>query len=322
MHTPRYDLSTFKRQINLADFSTTFGYELDRKKSTKTSIVMKSGNDKIVVTNKGGIWVYFSVIDDRDSGTIIDFIAHRTQQTIAQIGEQLADWSGLSSSTLPMVEAKRATYDQSRVKSIFGKCKPLMSGSYLESRGLTLDLLRSQRFAGRLFSDRYGNVAFPHFRNREVCGLELKSHDRGLLVKGSQKTFWRSNANQSDTILVIAESVIDALSYCESQKPNGAIYLATGGGVSAKQCDILSEMLATADNVQTVILATDNDAGGDRIAGKLSNAIQRTSFVGEVRKHSPSRRGEDWNDVLVGKSKPLSQTWDACVKPFPQSVQP
>ena len=201
-----YDLSTFKRQINLAEFSTTFGYELDRRKSTKASIAMKSGNDKIIVSKKGGVWVYFSVTNDQDSGTIVDFVAHRTQQTIAQIGRQLAEWSGLGSgNSLPMVEAKESVYDQARVKSIFSKCKPLAKGSYLERRGLTLDLIRSDRLAGRLFSDRYGNVVFPHFRNREVCGLELKNRERGLLVKGSQKTFWRSNIKRSDQTLVIAE---------------------------------------------------------------------------------------------------------------------
>ena len=314
-----YDLSTFKRQINLAEFSTTFGYQLDRRKSTKASIAMKSGNDKIIVSKKGGVWVYFSVTNDQDSGTIIDFVAHRTQQTIAQIGKQLADWSGLgSSSTLPVIEAKEPVYDHARVKSIFGKCKPLVRGSYLESRGLTPALLTSKRFAGRLFSDRYGNVAFPHFRNRELCGLELKNHERGLLVKGSQKTFWRSNASRSDEILVITESVIDALSYQQTEKFDDAIYLASGGGVSASQCKILCELLARATNIKTIILATDNDQGGERIADKLTHAIQQSSFSGEILKHSPLRVGEDWNDVLMRNSRSLSQTWDACVRLAPR----
>lgn len=303
MYLPRHDLSTFKRQINLAEFSTTYGFQLDRKKSTRASIAMKSSNDKIIVSKKGGVWVYFSVTNDLDSGTIVDFIANRTQQSIPEIGKQLADWSGLGANgQLPAYTVEEPKYDHARVKSVFAKCKPVTTSEYLESRGLTPELLASDRFAGRVFGDQYGNVAFPHFRNREVCGLELKNRDRGLLVKGSQKTFWRSNANRSDEILVIAESVIDALSYRQTEQFDDAIYLATGGGVSAKQCTILGEMLASATNIHTIILATDNDAGGDRIADKLSEAVQQSSFSGEVLQHSPFREGEDWNDVLMRNS--------------------
>ena len=295
-----YELSTFKRQINLAEFSTTFGYELDRRKSTKASIAMKSGNDKIIVSKKGGVWVYFSVTNDQDSGTIIDFVAHRTQKTIAQICRQLAEWSGLGSgNSLTMIEVKEPGYDQARVKSIFRKCKPLAKGSYLESRGLTLNLLRSDRLAGRLFSDRYGNVVFPHFRNREVCGLELKNHERGLLVKGSEKTFWRSNIKRSDQILVIAESVIDALSYQQLFQPRGTIHLATCGGVSKTQCEILIKYLEAAPRVEQVIVATDNDIGGDRIASRVIRAIDQSKFQGDRIRQRPRQMGQDWNDVLL-----------------------
>jgi hypothetical protein len=318
-----YDLQTFKRDINLADFSTTFGYSLDRKKSTKTSIAMKSGSDKIIISKKGGFWVFFSVTDDQDSGTIIDFIAHRTQWPIPDIGKHLAKWNGSDVSTLSSsVTIQEPKHDPTRVRAIFAKCRPLTDCSYLESRGLALELLTSKRFAGRIFNDRYGNVAFPHFRNREVCGLELKNCERGLLVKGSQKTFWRSNIKRSDQVLVIAESVIDALSYQQTHRLSNAAFLATGGGLSRRQCSILCSMLKATPCVQTIILATDNDDGGVRIASQLAAALEQTSFSGEVIKHSPKFEGEDWNDVLVGKSKSLSQTWDVCVKPFPQSVQP
>jgi uncharacterized protein YhdP len=94
MSSTSIDFSNFKRQINLADFSTTFGYSLDRKKSTRTSIAMKSSNDKIIVSKKGGLWVYFSVTNDQDCGTIIDFIANRTQQSISDVGRYWPDGAG------------------------------------------------------------------------------------------------------------------------------------------------------------------------------------------------------------------------------------
>lgn len=323
MNSTSMDFSNFKRQINLAEFSTTFGYSLDRKKSTKNSIAMKSSNDKIIVSKKGGLWVYFSVTNDQDCGTIIDFITNRTQQSISDVGRYLARWSGFETNCRSLrIAIEEPKYDSSRVNAVFEKCQPLQACSYLEGRGLMRDLLVSDRFIGRIFSDRYGNVAFPHFRNREVCGLELKNYERGLLVKGSQKTFWRSNVKRSDQVLVIAESVIDALSYQQTHRLSNAAFLATGGGVSRRQCTILCSMLKATPNVQTVILATDNDDGGNRIANQLAYAIEQTSFAGTVVKHGPQIEGEDWNDVLRSQSKLLSQNWGACIKPLPQLVQP
>ena len=323
MSSTSIDFSNFKRQINLADFSTTFGYSLDRKKSTRTSIAMKSSNDKIIVSKKGGLWVYFSVTNDQDCGTIIDFIANRTQQSISDVGRYLARWSGFETDCrLSSFVIEEPKHDSSRVRVVFEKCQPLQACGYLEGRGLNRDLLVSRRFTGRIFKDRYGNVAFPHFRNREICGLELKNHKRGLLVKGSQKTFWRSNVKRSDQVLVISESVIDALSYQQIHGLKNAMFLATGGGLSSRQCTILGEMLKSTPNIHSVILATDNDDGGHRIANQLTTAIEQTSFAGTAVKHSPQIEGEDWNDVLRSQSERLSQTWDKCIKPLPQSVQP
>ncbi len=314
----KYNFSEFKTKINIAEFSTTFGYKIDRKKSTRTSIAMKSCNDKIIVSRKGGIWVYFSVVNDQDSGTIIDFVANRTGSSMADIGKRLADWSGITVHHRQLPIAQSPTHDPSRVKTIFAKCKPITKSEYLESRGLTEQLLRSKRFAGRIYEDSYRNLAFPHFRNREICGLELKNANRGMLVRGSQKTFWRSNASHSDDTLVIAESVIDALSYQQIHSMENAIFLATGGGVSNHQCKILCEMIDAAPSLMTVILATDNDDGGKRISNRISEAIQASSFSGEVQTHTPSKPGQDWNDALNVAPTPLSQSWDAAVSPIPR----
>ena len=298
MQNVTYDFTEFKRDINLPTFTAMYGYEVDRKKTTKTSIAMKSGNDKIIITKKGGVWVYFSVFNDQDSGTIIDFVANRSNKSIPEIGSLLADWSGLGASPLPVYDVEDQTYDIDRVAAIFSKCRPVQNHKYLESRGLGSKLLASDRFEGKIFTDRYGNAAFPHYRNRTVCGLELKNAKRGLLVKGSQKTFWRSNAKATDTTLVATEAVIDALSYQQLHQRKDTFYLATGGGVSAKQCRLLSDLLAVTDQITKVIIATDNDQGGDRIAKRVLDTIEKSSFKGLVVRHRPIRDGEDWNDAL------------------------
>ena len=295
------NFSTFKRDINLPAFVATYGYAVDRKKTTKTSIAMKSSNDKIIISKKGGLWVYFSVFDDLDSGTIVDFVANRTTKSLSEIGSLLTDWSGLGAAPLPAYTVEEKKYDVTRVRAVFAKCQPVRHHKYLESRGLGAELLGAQRFTGRIFIDQYGNAAFPYFSKRTVCGLELKNAKRSLLVKGSQKTFWRSNTKTSDTTIAITESVIDALSYQQLFKPADCFYLATGGEVSARQCQLLVKMLETSATITKVIVAMDNDEGGDRIARRIYEAIDRSLYNGRIVRRRPRKKKTDWNDLLLSK---------------------
>ena len=69
------ELDAFKREIDLRQFAASFGYEMDRHESWRGSTVLRRGGDKIVVKrNHNGHYVFFSVRDDRDNGTIIDFV--------------------------------------------------------------------------------------------------------------------------------------------------------------------------------------------------------------------------------------------------------
>jgi hypothetical protein len=181
------------------------------------------------------------------------------------------------------------------------KCLCLRHYHYLRSRGITGVLLASERFMGRIFKDRYHNAVFPHFNADGVCGLELKSADKNFFAKGSEKTFWRSNMTHTDTTLVIGEAVIDALSYALLFPHDKTAYAATGGGMSTQQGELLKTMLATMANIETIILVTDNDEGGDSLADKLKKVIDESEFAGEIKRHSPDTRGDDWNNVLTSK---------------------
>ncbi|MEM9409513.1 MAG: toprim domain-containing protein [Planctomycetota bacterium] len=306
MNNSRYCFLTFKRDINLTTFASMFyGYEIDKKKSTKSSIAMKSTNDKVIISKKSGMWVYFSVFDESDSGTIIDFIANRTNKSISEIGQHLSEWLGLCDLKIPAYQVKDQSYDRNRVRAIFEKCRPIDNSEYLENRGLGNDLLQSDRFRGRVFVDRYGNLVFPHFLSGKVCGIELKNTERGLLVKGSQKTFWRSNVVPKDNALVITEAVIDALSYQAIYNRKNTMYLATGGGVSANQCSLLTDMLKAKISIKRVVVATDNDDGGDRIAKRVLKSVRQSGYPGKIIRHNPSNVGGDWNDELLNKGKRL-----------------
>ena len=65
----------FKRKIDLRQFAVSLGYQMDRRENWRGSTVLRRGADKIVVKrNRNGHYVFFSVRDDSDHGTLIDFL--------------------------------------------------------------------------------------------------------------------------------------------------------------------------------------------------------------------------------------------------------
>ncbi len=175
---------------------------------------------------------------------------------------------------------------------------PVKRHPYLEGRGIVPTVLQSARFAECIFSDRYGNAAFPHFDEQGVCGLELKNVDKALFVRGSRKTLWSSKSRAGDNALVISEAVIDALSHYILFPSESAAYVATGGGMSPEQAEVISAYVRKFTALKHIIIITDNDEGGERLAEKLIEAITKSGFAGKLTRHSPQMRGIDWNDEL------------------------
>ena len=72
------ELDAFKRDIDLRQFAESLGYQIDRRESWRGSAVLRRAADKIVVKRNGnGHYVFFSLRDDDDNGTVIDFVQRR-----------------------------------------------------------------------------------------------------------------------------------------------------------------------------------------------------------------------------------------------------
>lgn len=302
----KYDFTAFKQSVNLSQYAATQGYELDRKKSTRSSLVMRHANgDKIIVSKKGANWVYFSVHDDRDNGTIVDFIEKRTSKSLTEIGRELAAWSG-GAGALPVYslpDVQEQVYDLERIRRAFQWMKPATAHPYLlETRQIPADVLIDSRFAGRIFQDRYGNVVFPHQNGQGICGLELKNHDKGVFMRGSEKALWLGNINPADTSLILAEAAIDALSHFALFRPLNASYGAVSGGMKDSQFDCLVDIIQKMPRLERIVLAVDHDQGGEKIAKRIETYLAR-KFTGEIVRHIPEQEGMDWNDVL--RAQPL-----------------
>ena len=298
----KLDFSRLKQEINLTQYAAYMGYEIDRRKSTRNSIAMRLDNaDKVIISKRQGTWVYFSVYDDKDNGTVIDFVKNRTTKSLFEIGQELHIWLG-GNIALPEpknyvqhVEEKKP--EPERIKRLFNYCSPATNHAYLKRRGITEAVLRSARFCGRVFQDRYKNAVFPHFKERKVCGLELKGENTGLFVRGSEKTLWRSNIRKNDNTLIISESPINAISYQILHSLRTAFYVSTGGGFSAQQGDTIRKLVEL-PMIKKITLIMDNDQGGDILTKRLNTVINDAGYNGEITNHCPNARGFDWNDVL------------------------
>ncbi len=297
----KYDFSGFKQSVNLSQYAVTQGYELERKKSTRSSLVMRHAKgDKIIVSKKGPNWVYFSVSNDSDNGTIVDFIANRTAKTLPEIGRELATWAG-GAGALPVYslpDVQEQVYDRTRITKAFRWMKPAGAHLYLtHERKIPADVLTHPRFAGRIYQDRYGNVVFPHQDGQGVCGLELKNTDKGVFMRGSEKALWLGNINPGDTTLTLTEAAIDALSHFAMLRPENTSYGAVSGGMRDKQFDFLMVIIERMPKLQKIILAVDHDEGGEKIASRIESFLAG-KFCGQIVRDIPKQEGMDWNDVL------------------------
>ena len=89
------ELDAFKREMDLCQFAVSLGYEIDRRESWRGSTVLRRDADKIVVKRNGnGHYVFFSVRDDRDNGTVIDLLQRRQNLTLGAVRQILRPWIG------------------------------------------------------------------------------------------------------------------------------------------------------------------------------------------------------------------------------------
>ena len=77
-------LERFKTEINLVEYATSIGYKYLRDESSPSSAVLRHdlGDKIVVVTDSRDRGLYFSLNDDGDRGTIIDFVQHRLSLTV------------------------------------------------------------------------------------------------------------------------------------------------------------------------------------------------------------------------------------------------
>ena len=161
----RDELERFKTAINLTEYAASQGYQLDKRASSRNSVVMRHpAGDKIVIARgEDQHWIYFSVRDDSDNGIIIDFIQHRRRCSLGDVRRELRPWIGGAvarpAPELYVPEVVPVSRDRAGVIRALAAMKPLVTHRYLEEeRAIPRELLANPRFAGRVLVDARSNV--------------------------------------------------------------------------------------------------------------------------------------------------------------------
>ena len=294
------ELGRFKSEVNLTTYAASRGYRVDRRGSSRNSVVMRhpATDDKIIVSRgeHDGHWIYFSVRDARDHGTIVDFIQRRGGGTLGAVRRELLPWIGGARPPIapqlyiPTVEPR--TIDRTSVARVFDAAHLAANSAYLNSRGIRPELLCSDRFTRTFRQDRRGNILFPHCDGGGLAGFESKNHGWTSFSAGGVRALWWSNIFPDDQRLVLVESAIDALSFHQVHAAPRVRYASTAGTLSEHQRRLLAEALKTLPPGMTVGLAFDADPAGDKLAEQL-----RALGAAEASRDSPPI-GKDWNEFL------------------------
>jgi Toprim-like/Protein of unknown function (DUF3991) len=304
------ELERFKSEIDLRQFAASMGYTLDPQASWGGSAVMRTGRqseggDKVIIKREtDGHYVYFSVRDDADNGTIIDFLQRRQRIGLGEIRKTLRPWIGKPESRPPLPltnlpQLEQSGCDRPLVEKEWAQSGVYGGSSFLEEvRRIPRELLSGRRFIGRLRIDSRLNVLFPHEdREGDLCGFEKKNRGFTGFSTGGEKGLWRSNDFETDRRLVFAESAIDALSYATLFPDPTARYRSFGGGLSPKQPEIIRNHVCAMPPGSEIVAATDADHAGFTFARRIEEVV--ADLDGHVfRRHSPPGDDDDWNEVL------------------------
>ena len=288
------ELERFKA-LNLGEVATSYGYALDRRESSRSSLVMRHADgDKIIIaTGEDGHAIFFSVKADA-SGSVIDFVMHRQGGSLGYARKTLRAYAPSSfptaNNTPTIPKPHPIPHDRAALVAKWHRFAPY-HGSYLESRGLSTATVNDA--ADRLRTDERGNALFRHDDREGLTGWEVKNKGFTGFAAGGRKALFALRVGLAletePPCLVVAESAIDVLSY-HQQNPVPALLLSFGGGLSPEQEELLRQVL-TKYPAAKIITATDNDEQGEVFAATI--AAMRPDAI---RARPPT--GKDWNDVI------------------------
>jgi len=304
-----HELNRFKTQINLAEFATAFGYYKDKEKSSINAPVMRHENgDKIIIgkDRSDGHYIYFNPNDEGDSGTIIDFVKNRTGETLGYIRKRLRSWIR-NPQPQENIPVKASTKDALRIANIWSAIEETTDpfDSHWGVHRVTLNRLQKMRNVKRGKDHEY---YFALSDINGICGIERRTREDKHIIKGSAKGVFVDGEMEAKEI-VIFESPVDMISYMELHNQiydTDRYYVCTMGSIGESAGKSL-ETIFTYNKDANIIVAVDNDQGGDTITNKIAEILNQVDGgLERAVRHKPITK--DWNDDLKAENQEREQT--------------
>ncbi len=290
------ELNKFKREINLAEFVTSFGYHVDKEKSSINAPVMRHENgDKIIVgkSKSDSHYIYFNPNDDSDNGTIIDFIQKRLGENLGHLRKRLRAWLH-NPQPQEKINIKASTKDALGIATKWDNLQgeyPIFKGFQGIRTSVVSDLIRNKK--AKMIGD---NMYFMLNDVNGICGIEKRtSEGKKYIEKGSKKGVFTDGKLREGKRIIFFESPIDMLAYKElGHGEKGDYCCCTMGSLGDTAKEAIAFIL---ENNQTaeVVYAVDNDQAGMGIAEQIK---ELDKVEGRTHQYDlPDAK--DWKDELI-----------------------
>ena len=311
------------KEVNLTLIAAELGgYEVVRKKSTRHSVLMDSGNDKIIVSKSGNHYVFCSV-NSPTSGTAIDFVQQLVEPncSLGQVRKHLRPF--LDGGYVSNIKTKRegqyaegirpSKVDFNSVAARFSRFETITKPhTFLcGDRGIPFELLQHPKVHGLVrHSPRFGSVVFPHWgqpgddpadQTRCLVGYEIKDSLVSLYARGGRSGLFMTRASKHDRRIVFCESGLDALSYLAVNNCIADTRVVSIAGQLNQQFQIplIESAIKRMGEETEVVAGFDADSHGDKLTEQLNTILSSTARSDLVfADHRPLTRGWDWNDIV------------------------
>lgn len=326
------ELEAFKK-IHLSVIASAYGFTVDRKETTRHTVMMRSQSDKIGISQKNGVYVFCSNRDDRIHGTAIDFVTHYVEPgaNLGRVRQILRPYLGGSHYTTVLKDYEggyakdignsSTAVDYLGIASRFSRfVKVEGHNDYLcDERAIPAELLEHPRVRGRLrVSPRHNSIIFPHYgtpddnpksTDRCLCGYEIKGQGVNFFSKNGRKGLWASAGFENDRVLAVAESGVDALSYLALHGVEDTRIVSIGGNLNDFQPELIKSAIGKMGQGAVIVSCVDNDKAGDKLSKTIAAIVSECDRADvEFRDDRPAKRGDDWNEVLRASVLATRQT--------------
>ena len=313
------------KREDLGIFLADYGFKVVKEKTSKNyRVVENDKGERLVVYKKNGKYIYFNVNNDKDKGDVYNFFANRGIKSYKEIAETITG-ANRDIELKPLEEVKEFKIDDNVIKAIetYKNYKKQKQNDYsylTDKRMIDEHIVRA--YSNFIKSDRNKNIIVPLY-NKISNRIEAVGYDRRLFKKeeNQPKSYIngkkgiamlhpfdiRENESNQEKLnklktienVVISENYIDALSYIQLNNldPYKTAIISTQGTITQNNIDTIKYYLNTLkkhSNLQSVILALDNDEAGRKMSEKLKNELKE--YQGILKEDYA--KNKDFNDDL------------------------